>query len=201
MFEASLIHKSFDLQTSVNDTTDDQILALCHEEAKIEQGFKLLMLKYQERLYWHVRRMVFEHEDANDVIQNTFIKVYRSIHKFEGKSKLYTWLYRIATNESITFLNKRNRKSTASLDNEDYNLENQLKADEYFDGDEIQRKLQDAINQLPEKQKAVFNLRYFEEMKYDDMSEILGTSVGALKASYHHAVKKIEVYLKGVASE
>jgi RNA polymerase sigma-70 factor, ECF subfamily len=189
------------LQTSVNDTSDDQILSFCREKAKIEKGFKLLMLKYQERLYWHIRRMVFEHEDANDVIQNTFIKVFKNIHKFEGKSKLYTWLYRIATNEAITFLNKRNKKSTASLDNEEYNLENQLKADDYFDGDEIQRKLHDALNRLPEKQKAVFNLRYFEEMKYDEMSEILGTSVGALKASYHHAVKKIENYLKGVASE
>ena len=189
------------MRTSANDTTDDQILSLCHKEANIEQGFKLLMLKYQERLYWHVRRMVLEHDDANDVIQNTFIKVYKSIHKFEGKSKLYTWLYRIATNESITFLNKKKKKSTTSLDNEEYNMSNQLKADEYFDGDEIQRKLCDALNQLPEKQKAVFNLRYFEEMKYDEMSEVLGTSVGSLKASYHHAVKKIETYLKGVASE
>ena len=201
MIKASLTHKSFDLRTSVNDTTDDQILSLCKEKARIEQGFKLLMLKYQERLYWHVRRMVFEHDDANDVIQNAFIKVYKSIHKFEGKSKLYTWLYRIATNEAITFLNKKKKKSTASLDNEEYNLNNQLKADDYFDGDEIQRKLQEALNQLPEKQKIVFNLRYFEEMNYAEMSEILGTSVGALKASYHHAVKKIEIYLKGVASE
>jgi len=197
----SHILKSFDLQTSVNDISDDQILSFCNEEAKIEQGFKLLMQKYQERLYWHVRRMVFEHDDANDVIQNTFIKVYRSINKFQGKSKLYTWLYRIATNEAITFLNKKNRKSTASLDNEDYNLENQLKADDYFDGDEIQRKLQCALDELPEKQRAVFNLRYFEEMSYAEMSEVLGTSVGGLKASYHHAVKKVEIYLKGVASE
>ncbi len=201
MIKASLTPKSFDLQTSANDTTDDQILSLCHEKTKIEQGFKLLMLKYQERLYWHVRRMVFEHEDANDVIQNTFIKVYKSIHKFEGKSKLYTWLYRIATNEAITFLNKKKKKSTISLDNEEYNLDNQLKADDYFDGDEIQRKLYEALDRLPEKQKAVFNLRYFEEMSYAEMSEILGTSVGGLKASYHHAVKKIEIYLKGVASE
>ncbi len=189
------------MQTSVNDISDDQILSLCQKETNIEHGFKLLMQKYQERLYWHVRRMVFEHDDANDVIQNTFIKVYRSIHKFEGKSQLYTWLYRIATNESITFLNKKNRKSTASLDNEDYNLENQLKADDYFDGDEIQRKLQEALNTLPEKQRAVFNLRYFDAMSYAEISETLGTSVGALKASYHHAVKKIESYLKGVASE
>ena len=201
MIKASLTHKSFDLQTSANDITDDQILSLCHEKTKIEQGFKLLMLAYQERLYWHIRQMVYEHEDANDVIQNTFIKVYKSIHKFEGKSKLYTWLYRIATNEAITFLNKKKKKSTTSLDNEEYNLDNQLKADEYFDGDEIQRKLYEALDQLPEKQKAVFNLRYFEEMSYAEMSEILGTSVGGLKASYHHAVKKIEIYLKGVASE
>lgn len=197
----SLSHKSFDLETSVNHITDDQVLSLCQEKATSEQGFKMLMLKYQERLYWHIRRMVFEHEDANDVIQNTFIKVYKSIHQFEGKSQLYTWLYRIATNEAITFLNNKNRKNTAPLNDKDYNLENQLKADDYFDGDEIQLKLYEALNQLPEKQRIVFNLRYFEELSYAEMSDILETSVGALKASYHHAVKKIEIHLKGVEFE
>ena len=188
------------METSAKDMTDEELLALCQHRTNLEKGFKILMLKYQERLYWHVRRMVFEHEDANDVIQNTFIKVYRSIQKFEGKSKLYTWLYRIATNEAITFLNKKKRKSTSSIDDEDHNLGNQLKADDYFDGDEIQLRLQKALALLPDKQRIVFNMRYYDDMSYKDISEALGTSVGALKASYHHAVKKIENYFREVES-
>ncbi len=181
------------------ERSDEQILALLQSESTYEQGFRALMAKYQERLYWHIRKMVYEHDDANDVIQNTFIKVYRSIAKFEGKSQLYTWLYRIATNESITFINKKKKKATSSIDNEEFNLANRLHADEYFDGDEIQMQLQLALEQLPEKQRLVFNMRYFDEMSYADISEILETSVGALKASYHHAAKKIESYLKTVA--
>ena len=154
------------------------------------------MGQYQERIYWHIRRMVTEHEDANDVTQNCFIKVYRSIGRFEGKSKLYTWLYRIATNEAITFLNKKKRKPTSSIDNEEDNLQNRLQADSYFDGDAAQAKLQVALQTLPEKQRLVFNMRYFDEMTYKDISEVLGTSVGGLKASYHHAVKKIEISLR-----
>ena len=181
---------------SSEDRTDDKILSLLQDKASYERGFRLLMETYQERLYWHIRKMVYEHEDANDVIQNTFVKVYRSIERFEGKSKLYTWLYRIATNEAITFLNKKKKKATDSIDDKDINLSNRLKADEYFDGDEIQLQLQLALDELPEKQRMVFNMRYFDEMSYADMSEILETSVGALKASYHHAVKKIESHLK-----
>ena len=194
----SLNNELNDLQSSEN-MTDDQILSLLQNKASYEKGFRILMETYQERLYWHIRKIVYEHEDANDVIQNTFIKVYRSIEKFEGKSKLYTWLYRIATNESITFLNKKKKKATSSMDDEETNLSNRLKADEYFDGDEIQLQLQLALEELPEKQKMVFNMRYFDEMSYADMSEILETSVGALKASYHHAAKKIESYLRKVA--
>ncbi len=163
-----------------------------------DKGFRLLMEKYQERLYWQIRRMVYDHEDANDVLQNCFIKVFRSIHGFEGKSKLYTWLYRIATNEAITFINKKKQKMTAPFDSADQNLSNRLQADPYFEGDEVQIRLQEAIAQLPEKQRLVFNLRYFDEMSYADMSQALGTSEGALKASFHHAVKKIECYVKGV---
>jgi RNA polymerase sigma-70 factor (ECF subfamily) len=186
------------LQTPLQNISDEQILSLLQSDSSMEKGFRLLMEKYQERLYWHIRRMVLEHEDANDVIQNCMIKVYRSIHKFEGKSKLYTWLYRIATNEAITFLNKKNRKATASIDDdENQQVVQQLKADDFFDGEEAQYKLQQALNQLPDKQKIVFNLRYFEEMSYSEMSEVLDTSVGALKASYHHAVKKIEGFFKG----
>lgn len=167
----------------------------------VEKGFKLLMLKYQERVYWQIRRLVLEHEDANDVIQNTFIKVFRGIQKFKGNSQLYTWIYRIATNEAITFLNKKQKKTTESIDNDEYQLANRLKADVYFDGDEAQIRLQQALVGLPEKQRMVFNMRYFEEMSYQDISETLGTSVGALKASYHHAVKKIELHIKGVDYE
>lgn len=175
--------------------SDDQIMNLLSDTTTHEQGFRLLMKAYQEPLYRHVRRLVYNHEDANDVIQNTFIKVFRNIERFEGKSKLFTWLYRIATNEAITFLNLRNHKQTATIDdpNNRY-LAHQLKADVFFDGDEIQLQLVQAIATLPDKQRAVFNLRYYDEMSYDEMSMVLGTSVGALKASYHHAVKKIETF-------
>jgi RNA polymerase sigma-70 factor (ECF subfamily) len=178
--------------------SDEQILDLLGDQRSAEQGFRLLMDKYQERLYWHIRRMVVDHEDTNDVVQNCFVKVFRNIGKFQRKSALYTWLYRIATNEAITFLKRKKKRSTASLDNEDNSLENQLRADPYFKENEIQIKLQCALDTLPEKQKLVFNMRYYEEMNYKQMSEVLETSVGALKASYHHAAKKIESYLKSL---
>jgi RNA polymerase sigma factor (sigma-70 family) len=179
--------------------SDEQILTLLGAEATHERGFRLLMMHYQEPLYRHVRRMVYDHDDAHDVIQNTFIKVFRNVEKFEGKSKLFTWLYRIATNEAITFLNSRHRRETDTIDdpNNSY-LASQLRADTFFDGDDIQIKLQQAIAILPDKQRTVFNLRYYEEMPYEEMSEVLGTSVGALKASFHHAVKKVEGFFKGV---
>ena len=156
------------------------------------------METYQERLYWTIRRLVPDHEDANDVLQNCFVKVYRSILAFEGKSKLYTWLYRIATNEAITFLNQKKQRRTAALDEGGASLANCLRADRYFDGDKAQHCLMEAVALLPEKQRLVFNLRYFDEMSYADMSEVLGTSEGALKASFHHAVKKVESHLKKV---
>lgn len=176
--------------------TDDEILNLLANQRHAERGFRLLMEKYQERLYWHIRRMVKSHDDANDVVQNCFIKIYKSVHKFQRKSALYTWMYRIATNEAITFINKKKRRHATSLDGDEGVLVNQLRADPYFDGNEIQIKLQCALNKLPKKQKQVFNMRYYGEMSYKQMSDILGTSVGALKASYHHAVKKIEASLK-----
>ncbi|MCB0524455.1 MAG: RNA polymerase sigma factor [Lewinellaceae bacterium] len=154
------------------------------------------MSTYKELLYWQIRRIVQVHNDADDVLQNTFIKVYNGIARFEGKSKLYTWLYRIATNEAISHMQSKARQSASSLDDVNNLMANQLKADPWFDGDAIQLKLQEAISQLPEKQKMVFNLRYYEEMPYEEMSGMLNTSVGALKASYHHAVKKIEASLK-----
>ncbi|MFK7810047.1 MAG: RNA polymerase sigma factor [Saprospiraceae bacterium] len=183
------------MQTSAKDITDQDILNLLQNDKDAEKGFRMLMQKYQERLYWHVRRMVTEHDDANDVIQNTFIKVYKSIQRFEGKSKLYTWLYRIATNEAITFLNKRKRKQTEALDDETNRI-NRLESDPYFDGERATMLLHQALEQLPEKQKIVFNLRYFDEMSYKEMEKVLETSVGALKASFHHALKKVQAYLK-----
>jgi RNA polymerase sigma-70 factor, ECF subfamily len=181
------------------DISDEHILGLLGTEATHERGFRLLMSRYQEPLYRHVRRMVYGHDDANDVIQNTFIKVFKNIERFEGKSKLFTWLYRIATNEAITFLNNRQRKETDTIDDADnVYLASQLRADTFFDGDEIEIRLQQAIAILPDKQRTVFNLRYYDEMPYEEMSQVLGTSVGALKASYHHAVKKVEGFFNGI---
>jgi len=161
------------------------------------QAFEVLINTYKERLYWHIRRIVLDHDDADDVLQNTFIKVFRNIEGFKGDSKLYSWMYRIATNEALSFLKSKSRKMGLSdVELQDRMIEN-LEADVYFEGDEIQLKLQKAIAALPEKQKLVFNMKYFEELKYEEISEILETSVGGLKASYHLAVKKIETSLKG----
>ncbi len=160
-----------------------------------QKAFRELVSTYKERLYWHIRRMVTHHEDADDVLQNTFIKVFRSIDKFKGDSKLYSWMYRIATNEAITFINQRAKKAGISSEEIQNQLVNNLQADVYFEGDEIQLQLQKAIATLPQKQQLVFNMKYFEDITYNDMSEVLDTSVGALKASYHHAVKKIEQFL------
>ncbi len=161
-----------------------------------EAAFSTLMSTYKERLYWHIRKMVYSHDDADDVLQNTFIKVYRSIENFKGESKLYTWMYRIATNEAITFINKKARRMEIGNEEVQQLAVANLAADPYFEGNEIQLKLQEAIAKLPQKQQLVFNMKYFDDMKYDDMSEILGTSVGALKSSYHIAVKKITAELK-----
>lgn len=180
----------------MEESKDHQILALIRDPIQIDNGFKLLLQQYQEKLYWHIRYMVTDHEDANDILQEVLIKVYRNIQGFEGKAKLYTWIYRIATNETITYLNKRKKKATVSLMQERLNLENNLKADTYFDGTNSHIKLQQALISLPEKQRLVFSMRYFEELSYQEMAAILETSTGALKASYHHAVKKIERFLK-----
>ena len=182
----------------MNETqlSDTDILQLLQQKTSYQRGFSLLLSKYQERIHWHIRRMVQSHEDANDVVQNCFVKVYRNIHKFQGKSKLYTWLYRIATNEALTFLEKRKRTQTASLDQEETGWQERFATDGDFDGNAAKILLQRAILTLPEKQKVVFNLRYFDEMTYADISETLGTSQGALKASYHHAVKKIEAFVR-----
>ncbi len=178
---------------------DDQILAQFQQEKQRDRAFQTLVRKYQQRLYWHVRTMVGEHEDADDVLQNVFLKAWKALPEFRGESKIFTWLYRIATNESITFLAQRKRRATVSIDALDSQRMGSLEADSFMDSDMAQERLRQAVERLPDKQRAVFSLKYFDEMKYKDMSEIMGTSVGALKASYHHAVKKVEEFLKGAA--
>ena len=160
-------------------------------------AFSGIVLTYQERLYWHIRKMVLSHDDANDILQDVFMKAWNGLDNFRGDSQVSTWLYRIATNETLTFLAAKRMKNIKSLDEvEDVLLQN-LKADSYFNGDETQLQLQKAILALPEKQRLVFNMRFYDDLKYEEMSEVLGTSVGALKASYHHATKKIEQILTG----
>ncbi|MDK2773049.1 MAG: RNA polymerase sigma factor [Flavobacterium sp.] len=173
----------------------DLINALLNPKTQNDAFRKLLQL-YQRPLYNHIRNIVLDHDDTDDVLQNTFIKVYQNIKNFKGDSKLYSWLYRIATNESLTFLQQKAKKSGISNEEQKQKLINKLESDVYFDGDEIKIKLQKAIATLPEKQQLVFNMKYFEELKYEEISEIVNTSVGALKASYHLAVKKIEEFLK-----
>lgn len=160
-----------------------------------EKAFTSIIKKYQEKLYWHIRRMVVTHDDANDVLQNMFIKVWNGLQNFREDSQLYTWLYRIATNESLTFLDQQKRKSSVSFSDVEEGLSNKIKADSNFDANRLEWKLQLAIQKLPEKQRAVFNLRYYDEMPYEEMSRVLETSEGALKASYHHAAKKIEDFI------
>ena len=161
-----------------------------------ELAFRVLLSEYKERLYWHIRKIVISHDDADDVLQNTFIKVFRGIDKFNHDSKLYSWMYRIATNESITFINKRAKERNLDISEIKQELVTSLQSDELFTGDEIQLILQEAVSALPEKQQLVFNMKYFEELKYREIADILETSEGALKASYHIAVKKIEEFLK-----
>lgn len=170
------------------------IAQLLHPETQNEAFRKLLQL-YQKPLYNHVRNMVLNHDDTDDVLQNTFIKIYSNLANFKGESKLFSWMYRIATNEAITFMQQRSKKQGISNEEVQQKAINKLESDVYFDGNEIQLKLQKAIALLPEKQQLVFKMKYFEELKYEQMSEALGTSVGALKASYFHAVRKIEDFL------
>ena len=161
-----------------------------------EKAFRELISLYKERLYWHVRKIVISHDDTDDVLQNTFIKIYKNIGKFKQESKLFSWMYRIATNEAITFINKRSKERKVEISEVQEHLVSTLENDIYFSGEEIQEILQKAIASLPQKQQLVFNMKYFDNIKYTQISEILGTSVGALKASYFHAVKKIESYIK-----
>jgi RNA polymerase sigma factor (sigma-70 family) len=180
----------------MKELSDRELLDLFAQPDSKNQAFSLLVKQYQQRLYWHIRKMVIDHDDADDLLQNTFMKAYQALENFREDSKIFTWLYRIATNESITFLNQKKRKVSTDLmkavEKEGLNTqENSL-----VSGDRIQMKLQQALLTLPDKQRLVFNMKYFENMKYDEISAILGTSVGALKASYHLAVKKIENFIR-----
>lgn len=176
--------------------SDNELLAMFKQESSREKAFNAIVKRYQEKLYWHIRRMVVSHDDADDVLQNTFIKAWSYLDNFRGESQLYTWLYRIATNETITFLEKEKKRKAVSLSDDENSAVYKIKAESGFDANKLEWKLQLAIQNLPEKQRLVFTLRYYDEMPYEEMSKILDTSTGALKASYHHAVKKVEEYLK-----
>ncbi len=180
----------------MNNYNEKEIIALLQDSARQREAFECIVKEYSEQLYWQIRRLVLSHEDANDLLQNTFIKAWTNIDYFRGDAKMSTWLYRIALNECLTFLNKQRASNQLSIDDTDIEMLNKLESDAYFDGDDTQKIFLQAIHTLPEKQQIVFNLKYFKEMKYEEISEIVGTSVGALKASYHHAVKKIEAFLE-----
>lgn len=180
----------------MQDHSDRELLILFRNPDQKNYAFDLIVRKYQERLYWHIRKIVIKHEDTDDLLQNSFIKAWRGLEKFREESQLFTWLYRIATNEALSFLKEKRRKFFLPLVDVERELSSNLESDSYFSGDELQLKLQKAILTLPEKQRIVFNMRYYDEMKYEDMSKVLDTSVGALKASYHHAAKKIETIIK-----
>ncbi len=174
---------------------EENIVAQLQDPRRCRSAFGEVVRHYSESLYWQIRKMVISHDDADDILQNTFLKAWQSIGYFRGDARISTWLYRIAVNETLTFLAKQRQQNNVPIDGEDSFLIEQLESDKWFDGDEAQKLLQEAIVRLPEKQRLIFNMHYFDELKYEEISRILGTSVGGLKASYHHAVKKIEEYL------
>ena len=178
------------------ELNEKELIANLKSDKGREQAFQTLVKTYQERLYWHIRKIVINHDDTDDILQNVFIKVWKNVDGFREDSSLFTWLFRIATNESLSHLQKQRRHSVVSMTEISDYLSNSLESDVYFEGDDIQKKFQSAILQLPNKQRIVFNMKYFDEMKYEEISKVLKTSVGALKASYHFAVKKIEELLK-----
>lgn len=177
------------------EISDDDILRAFGDAKTKSKAFEWLLDKYHQRTYWHIRRMVIDHDDADDVCQNTLIKIWEHLDSFKAESKLYTWIFRIASNEALAFLNKK--KNNLRIDDASPALLAHLTTGSYFNGNAAELKLQQAILQLPDKQRLVFNMKYFDNMKYEDMSEVLETSVGALKASYHHATKKIEEFIQG----
>ena len=176
--------------------TEKEIILKLQEPDQQREAFEWIVNTYKEQLYYQIRRMVLSHEDADDLLQNTFIKAWNNLEYFRGEAKLSTWLYRIALNECLNFLNKQRAQKHLSIEESEANLLNQLESDPYFDGDQTQLLFEKVIQTLPEKQRIIFHLKYFQDMKYNEISEIMGTSIGALKASYHHAVKKIEEFFK-----
>jgi len=181
---------------NATEYSDKELMGLFRIPESCEKAFNLIVKKYQEKLYWHIRKLLIDHNDTDDILQNTFIKVWAGLENFREDSALYTWLYRVATNEALSFLKSKKRRFLVPLVDVEKQLASTLENDGYFNGDELQLTLQKALLILPEKQRVVFNMKYFDEMKYEDMAAILETSVGALKASFHHAVKKIEKYIK-----
>lgn len=175
---------------------DQSLLKDLQSDQNKEAAFRVLVSQYKERLYWHIRTIVIDHEDTDDIVQNTFIKVFRNISSFKGESKIYTWMYRIATNEALNYLKKKSKRTKVSMEVIKENSILHLESDIYFDGDEIQIKLHKAISRLPHKQQLIFNMKYFNDITFEDLSEILDTSVGGLKSSYHIAVKKIKAYIE-----
>lgn len=184
------------MSKTINETDDHVLLASFKDEDTRESAFTAIVRKYQQKLYWHIRRMVVEHEDSNDILQHVFIKMWNNLEDFRGEANLYTWLYKIATNETLSWLEKEKRRRSLSLDTEVGMLDEKLEAQKGFDANKLEWKLQQAIQSLPEKQRIVFSLRYYDEMPYEAMARVLNTSEGALKASYHHAVKKVETYIR-----
>lgn len=180
----------------MNQIKETEINILIQDPNTRREAFKLIVSAYSQPLYWQIRRLVLSHEDANDILQDTFIKAWENLDCFRGDAKISTWIYRIAINESLNFLNKQKDKYKITLDDPESQVLKQLEEDPYFDGNEIEKKFQQAVHNLPEKQRIIFNLKYYQELKYEDISQIMGTSIGALKASYHHAVKKIKNFFE-----
>ena len=183
---------------SMTEYSDLELLEQFRNDSTKHAAFEMIVRKYQQKLYYHIRKMVIDHDDTNDLLQNTFIKVWNNLDKFREDSQLFTWMYRIATNEALTFLKQKNKNRTYRMDDVELEVNEKTGNNEYYNVDHLEMKLQQAIQGLPDKQKLVFNMRYYDRMKYEEMSAVLGTSVGALKASYHHAVAKVEKYISGI---
>lgn len=182
----------------MDSTNDNEIISLLNNQETKNAAFSIIVKKYSKKLYFHIRRLVIDHQDADDLLQDTFVKAFTKIETFRSEAALYTWLYRIATNTSLNFLSIKKRYYTFSAISYEDTLADKIEGDQYFDGDSLQKELQKAILKLPEKQRLIFNMKYYDDLKYEEISEILGTSVGALKASYHHAVVKIEKHINKI---